>query len=401
MHKNLTVVSLFSVALGLASTLANAKQESSDSSLHDKFAQISFDSLAMNNLKSESPSIFIEQELASTIDGVSSSNDLLADPNGQWSVSFDLNQLTLDQGQWNFNQDSSAFGKNEKFDWELGTSLVSPDKTSRFYVNYGNRKVPISISFDDAPLVFSPNDLSNSSAQGLTQDALKLGFEQSINESWAVSISYQKSDNNLSSIVNDEAAKSFHQLNYLFDFDNKNRIETVNFSPFEQNLSQSSFMDDISAIQIKVSRKLSDDLSLSAKASQHQATILSALSPTVEGKSQYKAQELALEGRYSLTDNWSLDANIEHQAENFSDSISLSAVETTSEFNQLDSTTLDIGVQYQSNWDQVGVVIRIDLMNLLGASNASEQSLGLDHNGLKPFSFDTPKYIKLTGSINF
>ena len=66
-----------------------------------------------------------------------------------------------------------------------------------------------------------------------------------------------------------------------------------------------------------------------------------------------------------------------------------------------DSTTLDIGVQYQGRWQDMGLVIRIDLVNLLGQDSAYNTVNDFNEKGLMPYTFDSPKYIKLSGSINF
>ncbi len=390
------IIAILSSLIGISSAPMMAQDDMPlPNDLFKEFSQLSEQSLNSNLAGLKSTSLYIEQETQSHLLSLKSDSSSLADPNGQWSVSFDLNRLGLSDNQFDFD---SQFNVNEQpsYDWELGTSLVSPDQTSRFYVNYGNRKVPISISFDDSPNSFP----------SLQEEALNVGFEQKLNESWAVSIAYLKENNDYQSLAASNLVDtSHHQLNYLFDFNNSNKLETVNFSPFNHDLNQAGFLDDISAIQIKVSRQMSDSLVLSASASQGESDYISGLelndfsspsSPLVN-EASLKSQQLALEGQYQLSESWSLDANIEHQIDQ------LSAIKNinSNDFSQLDATTLDIGVQYQSNWDQVGVVIRIDLMNLLGVSQAQAGQMGLDQNGLKPFSFDSPKYIKVSGSINF
>ncbi|NVJ65098.1 MAG: hypothetical protein HWE16_01320 [Gammaproteobacteria bacterium] len=372
-----------------SAVMAQEQKPAAELGLFDQFEQLS-----QSALSQDSPMVFIEREVGASLANANlTNNGLLSDSTGQWSVSFDLNRLVSTDHQFDFNSQFNPVGQ-PNYDWELGTSLVSPDQTSRFYVNYGNRKVPISISFDDVATQFP----------GLQEEALNLGFEQKLNESWAVSIAYLKSDSDFDAVINNglSGAASQHQLNYLFDFDANNKLETVNFSPFNQDITQAGFLDDISAIQIKVSRQMTDSLVLSASAAQGQSELTSFglnqqnLSMLSDANS-LKSERLALEGQYQLNERWSLDANLEHQV----DHVSKLNSTRLNDFSQLDATTLDIGVQYQSNWDQVGVVIRIDLMNLLGVSQTQAGQMGLDQSGLKPFSFDSPKYIKVSGSINF
>lgn len=390
------IIAVLSSLIGISSASMMAQEDIPlPDTLFKEFSQLSEQNLNANFDGLKSSSVFIEQETKQHLSILKNGNATLAEPKGQWSVSFDLNRLGLSDNQFDFG---SQFNVNEQpsYDWELGTSFVSPDQTSRFYVNYGNRKVPISISFDD-----SPNDFPS-----LQEEALNVGFEQKLNESWAVSIAYLKENSDYQSLTaNGLVDSSHHQLNYLFDFNNSNKLETVNFSPFSHDLNRTGFLDDISAIQIKVSRQMSDSLVLSASASQGQSDYISGLDVAdfssqvlpLANDNSLKSQQLALEGQYQLNDSWSLDANIEHQVDQLG---AINSV-TSNDFSQLDATTLDIGVQYQSNWDQVGVVIRIDLMNLLGVSQTQAGQMGLDQNGLKPFSFDSPKYIKVSGSINF
>ncbi len=396
----LITASLFSAHLLAAESKDKAKpSESAGSSLFEEFSALSSQSLSASPKPVAATSIptgiFIEQE----------ANQHLASPlvptlteqqQGQWSVSFDLNQLDFADTQ--FNLDKGPGHKDRHlYDWQLGTSLVAADKTTRFYLNYGNRKVPISISFDD--------DFDNPST--LSQEQLKLGFEQEFNESWAVSISYLKTDNQLEAPNPGLVADKAHQFNYLLDFNQSNQLETLNFSPFQANGLMPSFIDDVSAIQIKVSRQLTDELSLSAKAAS-QSGYLTAYDELAQINSslgeysaeQFKSQQIELEGQYQVTDSWSVDASLEHEQARLFDH----QLGTQDPMNRFDTTILDIGVQYQSQWEQVGVVIRIDLVNLLGLEglhDSQNRSSGLDQNGLQPFSFNSPKYIKLSGSINF
>lgn len=369
------------------SVLAQEDLDSSSHKLFQKFNQLSEASLSNEPNPFASPYVFIEQETAQQLTNLKSNADAFSDLKGQWSVSFDLNHFGLSENQISFDPQLNS-SRDVSYDWELGTSLVSPDQTSRFYVNYGNRKVPISISFDDDAL----------SVPAISKSGMSLGFEQQFSESWAVSISYLKTEHELGAITN--SGLTTHQLDYLFDFDGSNRLETVNFSPLSHDFTRSNLLDDISAIQIKVSRQMSDDLLLSARVSQQSSELFgdfTSTNLTLEDETRYQSQQLALEGRYNLNDSWSLDANLEHQVGQFN----VGSYQNMNNFDSLNMTTLDIGVQYQSDWDQVGVVIRIDLMNLLGVDYGQEGYLGLDQNGLKPFSFDSPKYIKVSGSINF
>lgn len=384
--KKIIAILLSVIGISGATVMAQEDAGTSGSELFQQFEQFSELNLAKESNPFSSPSVFIEHETAQQLIDLKSNTTSLMELKGQWSVSFDLNRLGLREDQLSFGSPLST-KSDTSYNWELGTSLVSPDETSRFYVNYGNRKVPISISFDDIPTI--------------AKSDLNLGFEQQFNESWAVSISYLKAEQELGALSSSAlTSDAIHQLDYLFDFDNSNRLETVNFSPFGHQVTGTNFLDDISAIQIKVSRQVSDSLSLSARASQQDSSIFNdygLVNSSIGDDARYQAQQLALEGRYRLNDSWSLGANVEHQVEQFS----VSNHQNLSNFSPLDTTTLDIGVQYQSHWDQVGVVIRIDLMNLLGAGTDQSGHLGMDQNGLKPFSFESPKYIKVSGSINF
>ncbi|MRX28482.1 hypothetical protein [Kangiella sp. HZ709] len=344
----------------------------------------------------ESPTLFIEQEVSQNLNSYEALTSSTEKDSGQWMVSFDLNRFNIPTNDFNFDTavtnpiDRATSNAN----WGLGASLVSPEQTSKFFVNYGNRKVPISISFDAHPAGFS----------SLAQENFSMEFEQSINERWAVSISYLKSENNLLDATGIQSPSSLHNLNYQFHFNQTNKVETVNFAPFNNDFSNSNFLNDISAIEIKVSRKFTNNFSMTANAANKQgrsgladieSNVANEFSPS---DSRFLSQELSLTGNYNLSDSWVLGANIERQEGRF-DGFLLQ--EDRQDFAQLNSTTLDIGLQYQTSWNQVGVIIRVDLMNLLGKSEAYSDSVNSNINGLKPFSFDTPKFIKVSGSINF
>ncbi len=374
------ILAIIFVVLATYSLSVVANEQSSSTNLHNQFEQLSNNSLADEPNMFESPMIFIEQEFSQQLAQLRKSPTNIDKTNGQWSVSFDLNKLNLESSDWSF-KNNNPLKQTLDYDWALGTSLVSPDQTSRFFVNYGERKVPISISFDDL-------------ADGVEQSAFGLGLEQKLNESWAISISYLKTSNELSTLVNDNN-NAIQEHNYSFDFSENNRLETVNFSPFNHHLTQPNFLNDVSAIKIKVSRKISDDLLISAQTSQ---SAISFMEPSSEfAFKPLQSNELSLQGQYELNSEWSLGAGLEHKE--------MSSYKvgdfTGSNIEQLNSTTLDIGVQYQSNWDQLGVVIRIDLMNLLGVNHADNGQRDLNEGALRPFSFDTPKYIKVSGSVSF
>ncbi len=343
----------------------------------------------------KSPAFFIEQVVSKNFNSyqISTPND--AKDSGQWMVSFDLNRFDISTND--FNIDTAATNLLEQAtssaNWDLGASLVSSDQTSKFFVNYGNRKVPISISFDDAPAGVS----------SLAQENFSMEFEQSINERWTVSISYLKSESNLLDTTGAQSPTSLHNLNYLFDFNQTNKIETVNFAPFTNDFANSNFLDDISAIEIKVSRKFTNNFSMSANVANKQSKGLSDIDTNIANEfssadRRFLFQELSLTGSYNLSDSWVLGANIERQKGQFDDFL---LQKDRQDFAQLNSTTLDIGLQYQTNWNQVGVIIRMDLMNLLGKSQAVSDSVNSNIGALKPFSFDTPKFIKVSGSISF
>ncbi len=375
------ILAIIFVVLATYSLSVVANEQSSSTNLHNQFEQLSNNSLADEPNMFESPMIFIEQEFSQQLAQLRKASTNIDKTNGQWSVSFDLNKLNLESSDWSF-KNNNPLKQTLDYDWALGTSLVSPDQTSRFFVNYGERKVPISISFDDL-------------ADGVAQSAFGLGLEQKLNESWAISISYLKTSNELSTLVND-SNNAIQEHNYSFDFSENNRLETVNFSPFNHHLTQPNFLNDISAIKIKVSRKISDDLLISAQASQSAISFMEPSSSEFAFK-PLQSNELSLQGQYELNSEWSLGAGLEHKE--------MSSYEvgdfSSSNIEQLNSTTLDIGVQYQSDWDQLGVVIRIDLMNLLGVNHADNGQRDLNEGALRPFSFDTPKYIKVSGSVSF
>ena len=381
MNKLIAAIAVLSTTYSL---LVSADEQSSSTKIFNEFSELSSKSLDEQPNIFESPMVFIEQEFSQQLAQLKKSSLESDKSSGQWSVSFDLNTFDMQSADWSFDNTSNAVKTPLAYDWALGTSLVSPDRTSRFLVNYGERKVPISISFDDV-------------TNGLSQNSFGIGLEQNLNESWAISISYLKTENELTSLVSDKNLSSIQEHSYSFDFSDTNRLETLNFSPFNHHLTQASFMDDISAISIKVSRKISDDIQISAEASQQNISFMEQM-PSDLTFNPIQSNELSLQGQYELSDQWSLEADLERQK--------MSPFETShlasgTNFEQLDSTTLDIGVQYQSNWDQVGVVIRIDLMNLLGVSNSDSGQQSIEQGALKPFSFDTPKYIKVSGSVSF
>lgn len=341
-------------------------------------------SMPISELSNDLDILSIEQQALEPLFNNSKSDDEL----GQWSVSFDLNRLNYMDTQFSTDIQSAA---PQIFDWDLGTSLVSSNQTSRFYVNYGNKKVPISISFDEP----------TTSLQGLNQQQYKAGFEQQLNESWAVSISYLNAEQKLEQLGGEPLASARNQVNYSFDFNRNNQIETLNLIPFQSAGlgAENSLLDDVSSIEIKVSRQVTDSFALTSKLTDLSSNIESPLSLiNKDVTDQLDMQKIQLQGQYRFNDAWSLDANVEKET----GVVKLGSTNQLSNELDFDATTLDIGLQYQSQLDQLGVIIRIDLMNLLGV-NASESAghLGLDHNGLIPFSFETPKYIKLSGSINF
>lgn len=314
---------------------------------------------------------------------------------GQWSVSFDVNELNALNSSFSLNAVEKS-DINKPLGWQLGSKYVSSDKTSQFYVNYGDRKVPISISFD------------SSQANMLEQQQYGAGLKQELNESWAVTIEYLKADSQLSDSKLFGSNENTLAYNYSFDFNQQNQVGLVNFSPWATaGLLPSEMNNEVSEIQIKISRQLTDNFSLSASASEINArtqvdTVLSDLSNLEQ---QLSTKQLNVTSDYQIDNSWSLAANLARKS---SDVSTLSGLpEKKSDFNHFNTTTLDIGLQYQSRWDQVGVVIRIDLMNLLGVSSLHEavenqgDLNGSSNSNLLPFGFQTPKYIKLSGSINF
>lgn len=314
---------------------------------------------------------------------------------GQWSVSFDVKQLSPLATDFNLST-SEQSNVDKPLGWQLGSKYVSSDKTSQFYVNYGDKKVPISISFD------------SSQADILEQQRYGAGLKQELNENWAVTIEYLKADNQLAERKTFAGGENPLAYNYSFDFNQENQVGLVNFSPWAAgNRMPSAFNSEVSEIQIKVSRQLTDNFSLSASASNlnSRAQLDNVLSDLSHLEQQLSAKQLKLESDYQIDHNWSFAANLARKS---SDVATLSSLpEKKSDLNHFNTTTLDIGLQYQSRWDQVGVVIRIDLMNLLGVSNLYETTENqgdlerTSESSLLPFGFQTPKYIKLSGSINF
>ncbi len=390
---------LTSVIAGSSVAFGKDIKKSAIQDLYEEFSALSEQALMQESQAlppADKPTaFFIEQEVSQSLNNYQASMSSNAKDNGQWMVSFDLNRFDMSTNEFSF--DSAVTNSPNQLttdsSWGLGASLVSPDQTSKFFVNYGNRKVPISISFDQDPIGFSNFEEKNFSME----------FEQSINESWAVSISYLKSGNTLLGTTDTQHLSSLHNLNYLFDFNQTNKIETVNFAPFTNDFTSSNFLDDISAIEIKVSRKLTNNFSMSANAANKHGKSLSEIETNTLNElgpleRRFVSRELSLTGNYNISDRWVLGANIELQKEQFEGFL---LQEDRQDFTQLNSTTLDIGLQYQTSWNQVGIVIRMDLMNLLGKSEAYSDSIKPNVDNLKPFSFETPKFIKVSGSINF
>lgn len=333
------------------------------------------------------------------------------DKQGQWLVSFDLSphstqqQTTFEQSHFNIE---SAYSFN-------GTGL--PGK-SQFYVSYGNRKVPISISFDDAITVSDVNSELNGLSQlnafdypraQLEQDSLQVGFAQQFNDSWAVSISYLKSD--LEVVSTEAALQAIEQqqptsYQFLFDFNQDGRPETVNL--LSQLPTFGQLDREFEGIEIKVSRQLTQNLTLGSALNAGSGTIqaepyvFDANNLSNSMLENFDTASVSLFGDLNINNNWSLDAALKHQNNQY---FSIEPNKTEQQVARLDSTTLDIGLQYQTQLSKVGLVIRIDLMNLLGVAHGEglydPYQQNLDDRGLAPYTFQTPKYIKLSGSINF
>ena len=301
---------------------------------------------------------------------------------GLWKFSLDLNQPQDD-----------IFGTEQ---YRVHTAYSPNGDNSTFYINYGNRRVPVSIKVDD----LLSYDQPNSSAQGLS-----LGLEQNLNDSWAVSISYIKSE--LEQRHNENSLFSSHQSaitnqKYWFDLNRDGLPESV--SLFSELGAVEDYNKAFEGIEIRLSRQINDKLSVGGAVTKAESNLewqplqLESLS---HFNSVLDESGLSIFSQLDLSPQWSMGAQLKHKSYQQNQAPIVSLVSDSFDAINFDSTTLDIGVQYQGRWDDVGLVIRIDLVNLLGGNSERQTAYDYYDTGLSPYTFETPKYIKLSGSINF
>ncbi|GAA0203362.1 hypothetical protein GCM10009123_08310 [Kangiella japonica] len=301
---------------------------------------------------------------------------------GTWKFSLDLNQPQED-----------IFGTEQ---YRVHTAYSPSGDNSTFYINYGNRRVPVSIKVEDLLSYEQPA----SSAQGVS-----FGLEQNLNDSWAVSISYTKSEleqrNHENSLFGVDQSSITNQK-YWFDLNRDGLPESV--SLFSELGATEDYNKAFEGIEIRLSRQINDKLSIGGAVTKAESKLewqpfqFESLS---NANAVLDESGLSIFSQLDLSPQWSMDAQLSHNSyqKNHAPIVSLASdsVDTLS----FDSTTLDIGVQYQGRWDDVGLVIRIDLVNLLGGNTERQSGYNLYDTGLSPYTFETPKYIKLSGSINF
>lgn len=296
------------------------------------------------------------------------------------------------QGEWLVSLDLSNSNVSESPNTKISAGYELPNQTSQFFVNYGKQTVPVSVSFEN-PInsVFDAKQLDASS--------LAFGFNQEVYEGWDVTISYLKSDFDL---VTTETAlaqmqdKNNSSYRFLYDFNQDGAPESINLM---SNLSGiEGFQQNLEGIEIKISRQLGNNFALGASMEQGKGVYQQQAIDLSEPVTPFETSSYSLYGGMRFAEDWTVGANINKQESQF-------ALESSPVNNfKFEDTTLDIGLQYQTKWNKTGLVIRIDLMNLIGAAHLEDslsQSMDLDARGLVPYTFQSPKYIKLSGSINF
>lgn len=301
---------------------------------------------------------------------------------GLWKFSLDVNQPQED-----------LFGAEQ---YRVHTAYSPSGDNSTFYINYGNRRVPVSIKVDDLLNYDQPN---------LSSQGVSLGLEQMLNEHWAVSISYTKSEleqrNHKNRLFGDTQSAAINQK-YWFDLNRDGLPESV--SLFSELGATEDFNKAFEGIEIKLSRQVSDTLSIGGIVSKTDSNFDWQPFQFKEfGNSQSELNEASVSifSQLELSPEWSMGALLKHQSYQQTPTPIVSLVSDKVNAMNFDSTTLDIGVQYQGRWDDVGLVIRIDLVNLLGGTREQHTEYDFNDTGLAPYTFETPKYIKLSGSINF
>lgn len=302
---------------------------------------------------------------------------------GWWQVSLDLNQ-----------SHQSLFPEEQ---YRLKAAYSPDGADSKFYINYGSRRVPVSIKVDEFL------DYNTAGASG---SDLALGFDQKLNDNWAVSISYTKSD--LKQSASDTGVFGFDQSlatnqQYWFDLNKDGLPEAVNL--FSEIGVSDDFDQAFKGIEIRLTRQVSDKITLGGALHKSASTFdwqPYQFDDSGFSKSDIKEQGMSLFSQIDFGRDWSLDANLSRKLYQQKSPQVVSLVPTDSNSLNFDSTTLDIGLQYQGRWDDMGLVIRIDLVNLLGQDSEQHLKQGYyDETGLVPYTFQSPKYIKLSGSINF
>ncbi len=295
------------------------------------------------------------------------------------------------QGEWLVSLDLSNSGRPAQANADFLTSYQLPNQTSQFFINYGKQSLPVSVSFDDSvKSVFGEKHLQ--------QNGMALGFSQEVHKGWDVTISYMKSDIDLVTTESTLAEMQKQEAGYSFyyDFNQDGSPEAINL---KSNLAGiEGFQQNLEGIEIKITRQVSDDFTLGASVEAAKGLYQEQYLGLNEQETPFEASAISLYGGMRLAQDWTLAANLNKQD-------SKVALDTgTSDLLEFEDTTLDIGLQYQTKWNKTGLVIRIDLMNLLGAAHLDDsmsQSMDLDARGLVPYTFQSPKYIKLSGSINF
>ncbi|MCW9028637.1 MAG: hypothetical protein OQJ80_06860 [Kangiella sp.] len=296
------------------------------------------------------------------------------------------------QGQWLVSLDLSHSNTANDVNTGFAASYQIPNKSSQFFVNYGNHSLPVSVSFE-SPVNYVLDD------KNLKQTSTAFGFNQKLYEGWDVTISYMRSDLDL--VTTESALAQMHrnsELGYRFyyDFNQDGSPEAINLM---SNLAGiEGFQQDLEGIEIKISRQINDDFALGASVELSKGLYQEQSLNFQEQQTPFEASAFSLYGGMRIAKDWTLAANVNKQESK------LGLDSTSSNLLMFEDTTLDIGLQYQTKWNKTGLVIRIDLMNLLGAAHLEDslpQSMDLDARGLTPYTFQSPKYIKLSGSINF
>lgn len=297
-----------------------------------------------------------------------------------------------EQGEWLVSLDFSSSGRANRVNTDFTAGYQMPNQSTQFFVNYGKQSLPISVSFE-TPVNYVLDD------KLLDQNSIALGFNHEIAKGWDVTISYMKS--NLDMVTTESALAQMQQkqesgYRFYYDFNQDGSPEAINL---KSNLAGiEGFQKNLEGIEIKISRQINNDFAVGASVETASGFYQDRVLGFKERETPFETSAISLYGGMKLAEDWTLAANVNKQENKLLlNSSSSSPIE-------FDDTTLDIGLQYQTKWNKTGLVIRIDLMNLLGAAHLEDslsQSMDLDARGLVPYTFQSPKYIKLSGSINF